>query len=34
LADKVARFRRDLSVVDSQGQDMIVDWLDPAQLVN
>ena len=33
LADKVARFRRDLNVVDANGNDMIVDWLDPSLLV-
>lgn len=32
LAKKVECFRADLSVVDTEGNDMIVDWLDPALL--
>jgi biotin carboxylase len=33
LAQKVEQFKSDLSVVDSEDNDMIVDWLDPALLV-
>jgi biotin carboxylase len=33
LAEKVIQFRRDLNVSDTLGNDMIVDWLDPALLV-
>jgi biotin carboxylase len=33
LAEKVEKFRTDLTVVDSEGDDMIVDWLDPELLV-
>jgi hypothetical protein len=33
LAEKVIKFRRDLNVSDTLGNDMIVDWLDPALLV-
>lgn len=29
LAEKVARFRKSLCVLDTAGDDMIVDWLDP-----
>ncbi len=32
LADKVREFRNTLNVVDSNGYDMVVDWLDPAAL--
>jgi hypothetical protein len=34
LAGKVEQFRRQLRVIDSKGDDMIVDWLDPALLVD
>lgn len=34
LVKKVERFRLDLRVVDTEGNDMIVDWLDPALLIH
>jgi biotin carboxylase len=33
LAEKVLQYRHKLSVVDSNGHDMVVDWLDPAALI-
>jgi biotin carboxylase len=33
LASKVEQFGRDLRVIDAEGNDMIVDWLDPALLI-
>ena len=33
LAEKVLQFRKTLNVVDANGYDMVVDWLDPAALL-
>jgi len=33
LAEKVAAFRKKIAVIDSNGDDMILDWLDPETLV-
>jgi hypothetical protein len=33
LANKLRQFRKTLSVVDTNGRDMVVDWPDPAALI-